>query len=312
MTTPRASVIVPSYRGVQRLPALLDAFAAQQDGTPDFEVIVVVDGVDDGSPALLAAEQRFPVRAIVFPENRGRVAALNAGFHAASGDVLIRCDDDLVPAPDYITLHVGAHAEGSVGAIGLYRNQLEPTPYSAVYGEAADEDFRRGAFTAPEEIRWRYWHGNVSITREIWEAVGEYDPAYRLYGWEDVDYGYRIADAGFPVVIVPELDTVHRVAAVTTQIRVRRAIHAGSARRIFERKFPQSGLPPAVPPLSLWNALVRVSAAVLARAAGPVTAVVDRVLPRLPRAVSHKLVALSVEAAGVAGYRHPERAKEQF
>lgn len=312
MTALTASVIVPSYRGVERLPALLDAFAAQQEGTPLFEVIAVVDGVDDGSPALLEAEQRFPVRVIVFPENRGRVAALNAGFTAAEGTVLIRCDDDLVPGPDYIAQHVLAHAEESVGAIGLCRNQLEPTAYSAAYGEAADEDFRRTAFAAPASIRWRYWNGNVSITREIWEAVGEYDPSYRLYGWEDVDYGYRIAQAGFPIRIIPALDTTHRVAAVTTQIRVRRAIHAGSARRIFEKKFPQAGLPPAVPPLSPWNALVRASAMLLARAADPITAAVDRALPRLPRRVSRKLVALSVEAAGVAGYQHPERAKEQF
>ena len=96
-TPPEASIIVPSYRGAGRLPALFDALAGQQIGGPDFEVIVVIDGVDDGSVALVEAESRFPVSPVLFPENRGRVEALNAGFGTARGRVLIRCDDDLVP-----------------------------------------------------------------------------------------------------------------------------------------------------------------------------------------------------------------------
>ena len=66
--------------------------AALHEG-PIYDVTVesgtlVVDGVDDGSVALLEAESRFALRSIIFPENRGRVAALNAGFEAARGGVL--------------------------------------------------------------------------------------------------------------------------------------------------------------------------------------------------------------------------------
>ena len=89
LVDPVASIVVPSFRCADRLPQLLDSLAAQ-DAAPSFEVIVVVDGVDDGSVALLENESRLDARSIVFPENRGRVAALNAGFEAARGDVLIR------------------------------------------------------------------------------------------------------------------------------------------------------------------------------------------------------------------------------
>lgn len=306
-----ATVIVPSYRGVDRLPQLLDRLAVQQDGTPSFEVIVVVDGVDDGSVALLKNESRLDLCSIVFPENRGRVAALNAGFEAARGDVLIRCDDDLVPGPDYVSAHVNAHRGSSGGVIGLYLNEYSTTPYAEVYGRDADERFRRDAYSAAPSVVWRYWAGNCSITREVWESVGPYDPEYRLYGWEDVDYGYRIIAAGFEVRLAPELETPHRVAAVTTAIRARRAFHSGAARRLFERKHPQAGLPSAVPGWSLWNALVRGLSRVPlnpARLAG----VVDALLRFLPRGVGRKLVALSVESSALGGYRSPHTAKENF
>lgn len=309
--SPEASIIVPTYRGAGRLPLLLDALAAQQEGTPPFEVVLVIDGVDDGSVALAGAEQRIKVCSLLFPENRGRVAALNAGFETARGRVLIRCDDDLVPSPDYVIQHVTAHAEEPGGAIGLYVNQYLDTPYAAAYGRAADEQFRRNAYAAPADRTWRYWAGNCSVTREVWERVGPYDPEYRLYGWEDVDYGYRLHEAGLPVRLVPALETPHRVAAVTTAVRARRAGHSGAARRLFERKHPQAGLPGAVPPWSPWNGLVRASSRVPVspqRAGGAV----DRVLPRLPAPVGRKLAALAVESAALAGYRRPQMAEEVF
>ena len=270
-----------------------------------------MDGVDDGSVALLENESRLDARSIVFPENRGRVAALNAGFEAARGDVLIRCDDDLVPRPDYVSAHVNSHRDGPGGVIGLYLNEYSTTPYAEVYGKDADERFRRDAYGSAPSMAWRYWAGNCSITRAIWDSVGPYDPEYRLYGWEDVDYGYRIREAGFEVRLAPELETPHRVAAVTTAIRARRASHSGAARRLFERKHPQAGLPDAIPGWSLWNALVRGLSRIPLKPAR-LGGAVDVLLRFLPRGVGRKVVALSVESAALGGYRSPHSAKERF
>ncbi len=311
MTTPIASLIIPSYRGAARLPALLDSLAAQENA-PAFEVIVVIDGVDDGSVTLLENETRLDVKPIVFPKNRGRVAALNAGFEASRGEILIRCDDDLVPAPNYIAQHVRAHQGREVAVIGLYRNVYDPTPYAEAYGVAMDAVFRADAYRTSPELIWRYWAGNCSVTRSTWETVGLYDAQYRLYGWEDIDYGYRIHEAGVPVILDPSLETTHRVAAVTTQERTRRAAHAASARRIFETKHPDHPLPNAVPGDGLWNLLVRASAKTVARWPARLGASVDRILPLVPKPVGTKLVALAVESSAVGGYTRTSSAKEVF
>ena len=195
--------------------------------------------------------------------------------------------------------------------IGLYLNEYSTTPYAEVYGKDADERFRRDAYGSAPSMAWRYWAGNCSITRAIWDSVGPYDPEYRLYGWEDVDYGYRIHKAGFEVRLAPELETPHRVAAVTTAIRARRASHSGAARRLFERKHPQAGLPDAIPGWSLWNALVRGLSRIPLKPAR-LGSVVDALLRFLPRGVGRKIVALSVESAALGGYRSPHSAKERF
>jgi len=308
-----ASIVVPSYRGAARLPQLLDSLARQTPGTPPFEVIVVVDGIDDGSVEIVEREDRLDARVILFPANRGRVAALNAGFDAAQGEILIRCDDDLLPGPDYVVAHIDAHENGSRGVVGLYLNQYEPTAFAEAYGRSADTAFRRAAYQAPPDMTWRYWAGNCSVPRQVWETVGAYDPDYRLYGWEDVDYGFRIAAAGFPVDLVRRLETGHRVAAVTTEIRARRAAHSSAARRIFERKHGTDVLPSAVPSWSAWNLGVRaVSHLTTIIAPHRVGAAIDKLLPHVPRSIGHKLVALAVEGSALSGYRHPNRATEVF
>lgn len=309
---PLASVIVPSYRGADRLPALLDAFAGQDPAGPAFDVVVVVDGVVDSSPSLLEAEDRFPLRAVVLPDNRGRVAALNAGHVAAEGDILIRCDDDLVPDSDFVRRHVEAHEDGAVPAVlGLCRDLLDPTPYARAYGLEAASRGRRDAYAAPSSRLWRHWAANCSVTRAAWEQVGPYDTGYRAYGWEDVDYGYRLHAAGLDPVLVPELETPHRAAAVTTASRVARAQASGAARRLFEERHPEADLPPAQPALSVWNALVRIAS----RSPGgpaPAARLLDRLLPMLPLPVGRKLVALGVESAALAGYRNGRSGRGLF
>lgn len=299
-----ASIIIPSRGGAKRLPRLLSALAAQDDR--DWEAIVVIDGDVDGSQQVVERYRHLPVRAIVFPENRGRVAALNAGFDNSEGGVLIRCDDDLVPGIDYVRQHKAAHETQPGGAVGLYLNQLPDTPYARAYGSDADEIFRRGAYASHEA--WRYWAGNCSTTRDLWDAVGPYDRDYRAYGWEDVDWGFRLHRQGVAVRLVPELETPHFVAAVTTQSRVRRAFHSGAARRLFESKHGADVLSSAIPPADgLWNRAVRaVGRAPSWTFLDAASAAVDVGARVLPRALSHKAIALLVEGGSVAGYRHPD------
>lgn len=307
---PLASLIVPSRGGAGRLPHLLAALEAQTD--PEWEAIIVIDGDIDDSAGVLARLAGDRVSTIVFEENRGRVAALNAGFEEARGDVLIRCDDDLRPDPDYVAAHRAAHAGEPCGAVGLYRNVYPDTPYARAYGEEMDEVFRRQAYATGPDRRWRYWAGNASVTRETWDRIGGYDPDYRAYGWEDVDYGYRLHAAGIPVVLDPALETDHHVAATTTRIRATRAFLSGAAQRTFERKHGTAPLTrgPITARRGPWDVLVAGSGRLATpRTIAGATRVIDATLPVLPHRIGHKAVAWAVESASVGGKLRPDQTR---
>lgn len=309
-----ATVIVPSHGGAKRLPVLISALSRQT--TNDFEIVIVIDGDVDGSRHVLetlSRDSQIELRFLAFDVNRGRSAALNAAAEMARGRVLIRCDDDLEPQQDYVSNHVEAHRKALGGIIGLYRNVFPETTYARVYGRAADERFRNEAAACSPEEHWRYWAGNVSVLRAVHHQIGGYDETFRRYGWEDVDYGYRLKMAGLPVRIEPSLTTPHHVAATTTPVRAHRALHSGAARETFVAKHGADALGTATLGKGPWPALVTVGSALATERTLSITgAAIDSVAGVLPEWLSEKLVAFTVESAGRAGTRYPHRARARF
>jgi GT2 family glycosyltransferase len=292
------SVIVPSYQGEKRLVQLLEALS-RQVATCDWEVVVVLDGSTDSSEQILNDwMNRLPLRFIPRKHNLGRSATLNEGFAAASKQVLVRCDDDLVPAPNYIQLFSDLLTENpAIGVVGLYKNNFPVTRYSKAYGEIVDRRFASEAYATPASGQWHFWAGNCAVTRETFDAIGNYDEAFREYGWEDVDWGYRLAKAGHSVLLEPRLETTHNVAAVTTAGRCERARWSGRASVRFNKKHAY------VPPKrdsSTWNRLVQLISYVAGKNLGKL---VDWLLPISPANVSLKLVDLAVQAAYLRGVR---------
>ena len=308
----QAAVIIPSRGGAGVLHYPLDALSAQTER--DFQVIVVLDGDIDQSEKVVddyIARGTLNLTKIVFPENLGRVAALNAGHNTADADILIRCDDDLEPDPDYVANHLRLHRDYD-GVIGTLNNIFPKTAYSQVYGTYRDAKFKEAALGTPESERWHYWNGNSSVSAELYRTVGGFDPAYRLYGWEDVDLGKMIADAGGKIIISDAVETKHYAEATTTAVRALRALHAGSARTIFVRKHGEDEH--AAPnPAGLWGAAVKALAVVSTEAnIRRIGNTLDAVLLKLPAKIAEKLVALQVEAASYAGVKYPQRARKVF
>lgn len=299
-----ASVVVPTRGGAGRLPVLLAALEKQTH--TDWEAIVVIDGDIDGSEHVVAQYSHLPVRCIVLPENRGRVTALNTGFAAATGQVLIRADDDFEPSPRHIAVHVAAHELAECGAIGQPLNIAPDNAYMRAYGHRADELGRAAAYAADPQDRWRFWGGNTSVSRAVFDRVGGFDDRYQGYGWEDVDFGYRVHRLGIPIVMLPAAEVRHHMASIDTVTRTSRAYLSGQARARFEQIH---GLATTqVDPSSNWERVTRRLASRLdAESAQRTARFVDCALPMLPRPLGRKAVALVVESAARAGTSQGER-----
>lgn len=298
-----ASVIVPSYGGEHRLPDLFEALAGQ-DARRTWEVVVVLDGTPDNSRQVVEAwTARLPIRLVDLPTNMGRAAALNRGFEAARYDVLIRCDDDLMPRSDYLDRHCRWHeSREDCGVVGLYRNVFPPTRYAEIYGRVADRRYATEAYQRASTDRWVHWAGNCSVHRRMWERVGPYDDkTYEGYGYEDIDWGFRLVRAGAEIVLDAALETEHRVAATTAAIRLVRAYDSGAARARFALRHRRPATAPGRGPWS-W-AVSAGSVPKSQRTYARIGKILDASLRVLPPAAGRKAIDFWVEAAERAGNR---------
>ena len=89
---PRVSIIISNYNYERYVGAAIDSALAQTE--PDCEVVVVDDGSTDGSRAVLERYQNDPRVKLILQENGGQAVAMNVGFAASRGDVVIFLDSD--------------------------------------------------------------------------------------------------------------------------------------------------------------------------------------------------------------------------
>lgn len=101
----QVSVVIPLFNEADSLPELMAwIHRVMQSNNLSYEVIMVDDGSDDHSWETISnLRNEFPnLKGIKFQRNYGKSAALNEGFKAAQGDIVITMDADLQDSPEEI------------------------------------------------------------------------------------------------------------------------------------------------------------------------------------------------------------------
>jgi glycosyltransferase involved in cell wall biosynthesis len=99
---PALSVVIPAYNEEANVEPCYRELAAVLESTGQlFEVVFVDDGSTDGTAEALRRLARDDprVRVVRFRRNAGQTAALDAGFRAARGAVIVTMDADLQNDP---------------------------------------------------------------------------------------------------------------------------------------------------------------------------------------------------------------------
>lgn len=123
---PRLSFVIPVLNERESLEELHRRIcgAVERAGS-QFEVLFVDDGSTDGSFELMEnMNRRDPrVRALRFGKNRGKSAALEAGFRSAMGEVIITMDADLQDDPDEVPRMLEAMSEHGYDVVSGWKKE---------------------------------------------------------------------------------------------------------------------------------------------------------------------------------------------
>jgi glycosyltransferase involved in cell wall biosynthesis len=99
------SILIPLYNEDESLPELSAWIErVMTSNNYSYEVIMIDDGSTDDSWKVIEEirERNHAFKGIKFQRNYGKSAALNEGFKAAQGDVIITMDADMQDSPDEI------------------------------------------------------------------------------------------------------------------------------------------------------------------------------------------------------------------
>ena len=168
------------------------------DGRSDIEFVLVDNNPDeiDRSPWLSG----FPRWAYVkIGRNKG-VSARNDGMHEASGRYVVFVDDDAFLNP--------------VGAFDVYERAFREHPrvgiVTARHRDAETGETPRACFPHTDKSlpkdkafkTFRFQGNGFAVRRDLIERVGPMSEDY-FYGIEEIDYAYRVVDAGYEILYEP-------------------------------------------------------------------------------------------------------------
>lgn len=197
-------MVVPTYHRNALLRRCLIALLEQDIDPGSYDIWVADDAASPKTRAvveeLAGREGRSALCYLPVRQTQGPAAARNAGWRAASGEVIAFTDDDCIPDPGWLRAGLDALTGGAAGAGGRIVVPLpdHPTDY--------ERDAAGLAGLKPEFVT-----ANAFYRRDALEAVGGFDERFEAAWREDADLYFTLLERGCELVDAPGAVVVHPV-----------------------------------------------------------------------------------------------------
>jgi len=135
------SIVVPMFNERETVPTLVAHIDEALAGFGrDYEIILVDDGSHDGTTQkIIEAEGASPrVRGIYLVRNYGQSTAMQAGFDASLGEIIVTMDGDLQNDPADIPRLIKLLEERNADVISGWRRDRKDTPARKLFSRIAN------------------------------------------------------------------------------------------------------------------------------------------------------------------------------
>ena len=198
------SVIVPIYNSNETLSECLDGIFSNK--VENFEVIVVDDKSTDNSVEIA---KNYDCKIIELSENKGPAFARNTGANSATGDILLFIDSDVI-----------INSDALMNVNQLFENNKE-TIFQGIYSHKSNY---KNISTQYQQSFYSYYSWNpkdnytdiltscyFSIEKKKFFECGGFNTKIKRATAEDEEFGYKLIDKGYKILISRELSAHHKV-----------------------------------------------------------------------------------------------------
>ena len=231
------SIIVPVYNRPDEVDELLKSLCSQT--LKDFEVIIVEDGSQ--KPCKDVCEKYADILPLHYynKENSGPGQSRNYGVERAHGEYVIILDSDVVLPEGYLDAIDSAldHQPSSIVAWGgPDASHPSFTPVQKAISYSMTSFFTTGGIRGGKAKLDKFYPRsfNMGIRRDVYQQLGGFT---KMRFGEDIDFSYRIVEAGYMPRLIPEAWVWHKRRTDFRKF-FRQVYNSGIARINLEKRHP--------------------------------------------------------------------------
>jgi GT2 family glycosyltransferase len=249
----RISIVVPTHGRPHFLAGCLGGLARLEYPRDRFQAIVVDDGGDGSSDAVVRPfEDRLELE-LVRQARAGAGAARNAGARRAHGQLLAFIDDDCVPDPGWLRELDSASARAPGHAVGGRTHNGATGNRCSIASQAVMDAFHAYCNGDGSEPRF-FASNNVAFPAEQFRAAGGFETTFPYA--EDRELCDRWLHLGHRMAFAPDA-VVHHLRAPSLAGFWRQHYNYGRGASHFHRARARQGRGRHVPEPGFYPELVR-------------------------------------------------------
>jgi len=229
------SIIVPVYNRPDEVDELLQSLCEQT--VKDFEVIIVEDG--SIKPCKDVCNKYAGILSLHYyaKENSGPGQSRNYGAERANGEYVIILDSDVVLPSGYLQAIEEELAQQPCEAFGG-PDAAHPdfTPVQKAISYSMTSFFTTGGIRGGKAKLDKFYPRsfNMGIRRDVYQQLGGFT---KMRFGEDIDFSYRIVEAGYQPRLFPEAWVWHKRRTDFRKF-FRQVYNSGIARINLEKRHP--------------------------------------------------------------------------
>jgi glycosyltransferase involved in cell wall biosynthesis len=192
---PLVSIVIPCRNEEQHIARCLDSVLASDYPRERLEILVADGGSSDGTRPFLVRYVALHPTIVLLDNPRGTTpAGLNVAIRAASGDIVIRMDANVLYPPDYIPRLVAGLQESGADNVGgvLVTVPADDSPTAQAIAIGLSHPF---GVVQPVPFG--------CYRREIFDRIGMFDE--ELIRNQDDEFNFRLITQGGRVVLLPDV-----------------------------------------------------------------------------------------------------------
>jgi GT2 family glycosyltransferase len=195
--TRAASLVIPNWNGKDLLERFVPSWLAAIANHPGSEIVIVDNGSTDGSADWIRAN--YPqITLLALEKNLGFGGGSNAGFRAATNEVVVLLNSDMRVEPDFLRPLLDGFTDASVFAVscqiflGDKTKRREETGLTQAWWQDGGLRVTHREDAAVETLFPCFYGGGGSCAydRAKFLALGGFDELLAPFYLEDTDLGY--------------------------------------------------------------------------------------------------------------------------